>query len=153
MTDHDHSQPKNPIATAIDAAEEITASEAPTDLEEAGLSQGDALGTVCDEAAVWRSPEGDTFASVRVNGHAEHYAIRSRRFQSLMRHQLARRFTRRGRPASANENVMRDALNAIDARALAQGVTHAAVYRMRVRGSHLYRPWRRRLVGRESNAA
>ena len=64
----DAAHPETTIASVIDTAEEI-ALEAPVDLKEAGLSQRDALLELFDEVEPWRSPEGEAFASVQVDGH------------------------------------------------------------------------------------
>src|SRR5687767_83723 len=92
------------VAASIDAAE-----EAPVELKDAGLSQREALLSICDEAIVWRSPEGDAYASVPVHGYVEHHALGSRAFRHWLLHRLATRFTQNGRPASVNDNAVRDA--------------------------------------------
>ena len=46
-----------------------------------------------------------------------------------MRHRLACRFTQGGRPAAVNENVMRDALGFVEARAMHTGATYPAALR------------------------
>jgi putative DNA primase/helicase len=118
------------IKDAIDTAEEVAATEVPVDLKEAGLTQRDALLQVCDEATVWRSPEGEAFATVPVGGHIEHHSVSSRAFRHWMLHRLACRFTRGGRPASANDNAVRDARGAVEARGLVAGMTHPVALRV-----------------------
>jgi hypothetical protein len=91
--------------------------EAPVDLKERGLTQRDALLEICDRAEIWRSLDGDTFATIFVDGHLEHQAINSNPFRDWMLGELARGYTLRGRPASAGEAAVRDARMALEAKA------------------------------------
>lgn len=113
------------VKAIIDAA-----ADDPVELKDAGLNQRDALLMICDEATVWRSPEGDAYASVPCRDHVEHHAIGSRAFRHWLLHRLASRFTQNGRPASANDNAVRDARNAVEARAIVAGVIHPAPLRL-----------------------
>jgi putative DNA primase/helicase len=116
------------VADAICAAEEVA--PRPIDLKETGLTQRDALLQICDTAEVWRSPEGEAFASVPVRGHVEHHAMTSRAFRNWMLRGLATGFTVGGRPASANDNTIRDARNAVEARAMVEGTMYPAPLRV-----------------------
>src|SRR5687768_7705262 len=71
---------------ALAEAVRRSADEAPLDLEQAGLTQRDALLHICDDASVWRSPDGEAFVSVPVGGHVEHHAIASRAFRHWLLH-------------------------------------------------------------------
>lgn len=115
------------IRALVDGAVEITAQ--PIELLDAGLTQREALLQVCDEAVVWRSPEGEPYASVPVRHHVEHYLVKSRAFRNWMLHRLASQFTHGGRPASANENAVREARAAVEAKAIIGGVVHRAALR------------------------
>jgi putative DNA primase/helicase len=115
-----------------------SADEEPIDLKEAGLTQRDALLQVCDDVTVWRSPDGDAYASMSMDGHVEHHAITSRAFKHWMLHGLARRFRQAGRPASANENAVRDARASVEARALLEGSMHPAVLRVAEHDGAIY---------------
>ena len=103
------------VAEMIDAAEMVE--PAPIDIKEAGLSQREALLQVCDSAEIWRSPDGETYATVEVNGHVEHHAIQGKGFRDWMLGELARRYCSKGRPASATESAVRDAKMGLEARA------------------------------------
>ena len=94
------------------------------------MTQREALLEICDAAEVWRSPEGEAFASIPVRGHVEHHPIASRAFRNWMLYRLGTAYTVGGRPASANENTVRDARNAVEARAMVDGVTHPAPLRV-----------------------
>src|SRR4051794_36998076 len=72
------------VASLIAAAELPADVAEPIDLKEAGLTQRDALLAVCDEAEIWRSPDGESYASVQVDGHVEHHAVASRGFRDWM---------------------------------------------------------------------
>ncbi len=111
---------------------------APIDLKEAGLSQRDALLQICDEATVWRSPEGEAYVTVMMNGHFEHHAVRSRSFRNWMLYRLAHQFEQNGRPASANENAMREACAVVEARALIEGTVHPVALRIAEHDGAIY---------------
>lgn len=104
------------IAALIDAAAPVELE--PVELKEAGLSQREALLAVCDEAVVWKSPEGEVYASVAVDGHLEHHAVASKGFRNWMLNRLATRFSINSRPASANANAVAEAKCAVEAQSL-----------------------------------
>jgi len=95
------------VATIIEEAPDEP--DGPIELKEAGLSQRDALLAVADVARIWRSLDGETFATVPVGGHVEHHGVSSRGFRDWMIAELARRYLNKGRPASASESAVRDA--------------------------------------------
>ena len=103
---------------------------APIDLDDAGLKQRDALLRICDNASVWQSPDREAFASIPVGDHMEHYAVASRAFGLWMRNELANRYTQRGRPASATDNIVREVRTAVEARALYEGKSHCVALRV-----------------------
>jgi hypothetical protein len=129
--------PEQVIADLIERAEPVDAGE-PTDLKAAGLSQRDALLEVCDRAEVWRTPEGETLATVEVAGHLEHHAIQSRGFRDWMLGELARRYRNAGRPASATESAVRDARMALEARGHHCGTRRNASLRVGEHGDRVY---------------
>jgi hypothetical protein len=85
---------------------------------------------ICDDVRLWRSHDGETFGSVSVGRHVEHYPVRSRSFRDWLLGQTARRFRNNGRPASVGETAFRDALMAIEARAHVDGVRWDAPLRV-----------------------
>jgi hypothetical protein len=126
--DNMNTQPDTSITALIAGAKPVEVE--PIDLKEAGLSQRDALLEVCDRAQIWRSPEGETFATVEVAGHVEHHAVESRGFRDWMIGELARRYVNKGRPASANESAIRDARIGLEARAHRSGLRREAALRI-----------------------
>src|ERR1700690_910669 len=122
-------RPEELVAGLVAAAEPVVM-EAPIDLAEAGLSRRDALLEVCDRAEIWRSPDGETFATVPVHDHVEHHALQGRSFRDWMIGDLARRYTHKGRPASVNESAVRDARMSLEARAHSAGLRKEAPLRV-----------------------
>ena len=129
---HEASHGEDKIRAAIDGAIDFVdvQSAAPIDLKDAGLTQREALLQICDAVDVWRSPCGDVFVSCPLGQHIEHYPIESRSFRQWMLHELARRYSDKGRPASAGENALRDARAAVEARALLHPKTHETFQRV-----------------------
>jgi hypothetical protein len=122
---------KNTIADIIDRAEELRDPiDGPIELMTAGLTQREALLEVSDRATIWRAPNGEIFASVPVGKHIEHHALSSRSFRNWMLGELARRFTEKGRPASASGNAVHDALMGLEARSLMHLTQHSAALRV-----------------------
>jgi len=103
---------------------------ATVDLKEAGLGQRDALLTVADDARLWRCPEGQTYATIYVDGHEEHLAIVSRAFKDWWLSEFAMRYTVNGRPASVGEAAYRDAKQSLEARAAVTRIKHDAPLRV-----------------------
>ncbi|MCB1502947.1 MAG: hypothetical protein KDK07_24745 [Bauldia sp.] len=130
------STPLEAILKAIESA--VPPPPEPIDLKEAGLSQRDALLAVCDAIEVWRSDEGETYATVRVGNHREHHAVGSRAFRDWMLGELARQYVNKGRPASATEGAVGDARMGLEARAHLSGVRKPAVLRVATRAERLY---------------
>jgi hypothetical protein len=116
------------VAGLVRAAEAVA--DGPIDIKEAGLSQRDALLEVCDRAEIWRSSGGETFATVQVDGHLEHYAIESKGFRDWMLGELSQRYSNKGRPASATESAVRDARLGLEARAHHGGMRKEASLRI-----------------------
>jgi hypothetical protein len=125
------------IANLIEKAEAVDPDE-PIDLKAAGLSQRDALLEVCDRAEVWRSADGETFATVEVGRHLEHHPIQARGFRDWMLGALATRYSNKGRPASATESAVRDARMALEARAHHGGARRNASLRVGENGDRVY---------------
>lgn len=107
-------------------------------MKDAGLTQREALLEVCDLAFIWRAPNGETFTSVPVGDHVEYHALNSRAFRNWMLGELARRYTDKGRPASANANAVRDALMGLEARSLVGFRQHKTPLRVTENDSSIY---------------
>ena len=119
------------IASAIDNAEAIRCeADAPVELRGLGMTQRNVLLGLCDPARFWRSPEGETFATVPVGDHVEHYPLHSRGFRDWILGELARQYLQDGRPASVGENAVRDARQALEARAFFDRIQHHAPLRV-----------------------
>lgn len=125
----------DPVKDTIDGAPEYQAKS--IDLKAAKLSQRDALLSVADAAQVWRTPEGETYATVPVAGHVEHHAIKSQSFKDWLLSTLARDYCQNGRPAAANSNTIRDVMAAIEARAFT-GERHKAALRVAGHNGSIY---------------
>ena len=131
MNGERESETENSIAAAVDAAEEIAEdAAAPEELQDLKLTQREALLTICDLVILWRSPEGETYATVPVGDHQEHYALTSRAFRNWMLGELARRYLQKGRPASVGGNAVKDTLQALEARAHVEGIIQPAPLRV-----------------------
>ena len=126
------------IAAAINAAEPVEFDQPPIELKEAGLSQRDALLQVSDKAEIWRSPDGETHASVPVGDHFEYHRLNSRSFRDWMLGEVARSYLNNGRPASVGETSMRDARLALEAQAYLNGVQQEAPLRTAAHGDAIY---------------
>jgi hypothetical protein len=108
------------------------------DLKKAGLTQRDALLAVADEYDIWRTPDGETFATIFKDGHAEHHAVRSRRFRDAWLHDFTQKYSNNGRPAAVGEGPVRDALQMLEARAYATGIKQEAPLRVASNESGIY---------------
>ena len=126
------------IAAAINAVEPVEFDQPPIELKEAGLSQRDALLQVSDKAEIWRSPDGETHASVPVGDHFEYHRLNSRSFRDWMLGEVARSYLNNGRPASVGETSMRDARLALEAQAYLNGVQQEAPLRTAAHGDAIY---------------
>ena len=130
MDDPEKSQFKEQIEAAVRDAEELVFESSIVDLKEAGLSQREALLSVCDRAEMWQSPDGDVYASVPVENHVEHYELVSPAFRGWMLTELARSYRHNDRPASTTKSTVRDARMSLEARALEANVRHPAGLRV-----------------------
>lgn len=126
----------NPVKEVIDGAPEYRPK--PVDMKEAKVTQKEALLIVADAAKVWRTPEGETYATVPVGEHAEHYAVGSKTFRDWLLSEMARQYETGGRPASASGNVLRDAVAAIEARGFSNPERHKAALRVIEHGDATY---------------
>ena len=120
--------PAAEIRALIDGAELVAPKT--VELDDVGLTQREALLRVCDDAVVWHSAEGEPFVTVPVGDHTEHLPIVSKAFKNWMLHRLASLFTRGGRPASANENAVREARAAVEAQAMVAGIVQQVSLRV-----------------------
>jgi putative DNA primase/helicase len=124
------------IAALIDGADPIPDQAVELSLE--GLTQREALLRICDEAVVWRSFDGEPFASVPVGNHTEHHPVLSRAFRNWLLYRLASRYRHNGRPASANENAIREARAAVEAQAMVAGPVQKAPLRVAESNDAIY---------------
>ncbi|KAB2942953.1 MAG: hypothetical protein K8F92_16355 [Hyphomicrobium sp.] len=111
---------------------------APIDLEDARMGQRDALLSVCDEIELWRSPEGETFATITVGDHVEHHSINGRALCDWLIGQVARRYRSKGRPASVGGTAIRDARMGLEARAHLSGKVRRAPLRVAGHDGSIY---------------
>lgn len=86
-----------------------------------------------DAAEFWRTPDGDAFATVEVDGHQEHYRIRSRAFRQW----LARRCYLEMERTPGSQAVA-DATNVIEGQATYDGDEHAAPVRLAEHDGKVY---------------
>lgn len=116
------------VRRLVEDAEEVQ--PAPIDLGEEGTGQRESLLLVADAAQVWRTPQGETCATVHIDEHVEHHAVRSAAFRDWLLGTLARTCVRNGRPASASDAAVREALSALEARAFNERQQYGAVLRV-----------------------
>jgi hypothetical protein len=99
-----------------------------------GPSQRDKLVSVSDGTELWRCPDGIAYATVPVNGHREHYRVRSREFRDWLLVEAGRAFPMqiagRLRPSTFGKNAIEDALSACEATAAANGNVFPAPLRV-----------------------
>jgi putative DNA primase/helicase len=129
------------------ASKTATIANGPICLEQARLSQKEALLTLADSASIWRTSEGETFATVFIDGHYEHHSVISRDFRDWLLSELAKKFKIKGRPASANSGSVRDAIATIQARGFSNSARHVAALRVTSHSDSVYidlgdRDWR-----------
>jgi hypothetical protein len=107
-----------------------------------GPSQRDKLISVADDASLWRCPDGVAHATVPVNGHIEHYRVRSQGFREWLIVEAGRRFPAvvngKSRPGTFGKNALEDALLACEAMATANAVTKDAPLRVAAHGGNWY---------------
>ena len=120
------------VASAIANAEPVQPTRVRIELTQANMKPKDALLEICDDAKFWRTPEGAVYATVNVDGHHEHHAVDGRDFRDWLLGQLARRYTNKGRAASANLTAVRETLNYAEAQAVLNG--HVQKSELRVMG-------------------
>lgn len=116
--------------TALRAAVDCAFDTVPAvDLKAAGLTRHDALLTICDGVTPWQSADGGAYVSFTSDGHVEHHAVRSTAFRNWLLIELSRQYSNKGRPASANDNQIREALLSVEARARHSRIVHSAAIR------------------------
>lgn len=106
------------VVSAIANAEPVQKPRVRIELTHSDMKPKDALLEICDDAKFWRTPEGTVYATVHVEGHREHLAVDGKEFRDWLLGQLARRYTNKGRPASANETAVRETRNHAEAQAV-----------------------------------
>ena len=77
------------------------------------------LVNLAGDVLFWHTPDGDAYATISVEGHREHHAVRSRRFKTW----LARQYFVT-HDAAANAKSMVDALGIFEGKALFEGKEH-----------------------------
>lgn len=88
-------------------------------------SMVDILLKMSNDATYFRTPDGETFASIRVNSHAEICAVRSSNFRAWLTN---RYYTETGR--SPSNYAMTEVLDTLDAKAYHAGETHSVHLRI-----------------------
>jgi len=84
-------------------------------------------------ATFWHLPDGEPFATVEVDGHHEHYPVRSRVFKLALR----QRFYDRYGKAPASQPVT-DALGVLEGEALFRGECHPVAVRVAEHDGNIY---------------
>jgi hypothetical protein len=101
-----------------------------SELKQAGLSPRDACLEVCDDAQIWRTADGETFATIVVENHREHHAVYGRDFRDWVLSRVAATYAQNGRPATAGDNAMKGVRSSLDARAYVDQVRYPAPLRV-----------------------
>jgi len=85
------------------------------------------------ECELWHDTKGVSWAAIKVDGHREHWPIRSKAFKRFL---SARFFGVRGTAPSAT--AMQDALGVLEGRALFEGAEHTTHVRVAGDGERIY---------------
>lgn len=102
-----------------------------TSIAESAAKQGNE--SLDDQLTLWKSHDGIAYASFDINGHVEHWAVRSTHFQMYLRKFF---FDHEG--TSPNKNAIETIVNGYEARALFSGSTHPVHLRVAEYGSKQY---------------
>jgi Bifunctional DNA primase/polymerase, N-terminal len=103
------------------------------DPENKAGSQSQILVSIALASDVFRTPDGEAYASVRVNGHTETWPVRSKGFKDWLMHSF---YSQEGKPAG--NQALQDALAQIEAQARFDGAEHPVFLRIAQLGSALY---------------
>jgi hypothetical protein len=95
--------------------------------------QSESLLDLIDDAELWHSPDRETFASIRINGHIENWAVRSKSFKLWA---LRRYYESTG--AAPGGQAIEDALRVVEARAIFEGAEHIPYLRIAEHGGDVY---------------
>ena len=90
-----------------------------------GPDQASRLVALAQDLQLWHTPDGIGFATFRVNGHDEHWSLRSRTFKSF----LQRAFYR-AEGMSASSEPLNSALGVLEGMALHEGREHVTQARL-----------------------
>lgn len=96
-------------------------------------SQATELVQLSADCEFWCTPDGEAFATLDVNGHSEHLAVRSKAFKSV----LAKRYYDAS-GGVANSESLASALNNIEANAMYSGMVHPVFIRVGEHGGKVY---------------
>ena len=96
-----------------------------TDNRKRGPSQRDILLDVIEGMELWHSPVRDGYASITINGHVEHWPIRSKDFKIWLTGQY---FDRTG--GAPGGQAIQDALNCLEAKAIHHGPEYPTFLRV-----------------------
>ena len=118
------------INQAIENAEPVQPADTRIELTSCNMTPKEALLELCGEAEFWRTPDGTVYATLHIDGHQERHAVASRDFRDWLLSQLARRFTNKGRAASANEAAVREARHYAEAEAFLKNCVQEAELRV-----------------------
>jgi putative DNA primase/helicase len=95
--------------------------------------QSESLLDLIGVAELWHSSDREAFASIPINGHLEHWAVRSKSFKLWA---LRRYFEQTG--AAPGGQAVEDALRVIEARAIFEGAEHVPFLRIAEHRRDLY---------------
>ena len=126
------------VASSIDNAEPVQPSEERIELTSSGMTAKEALLRLIDETECWRTLDGIVYATVHVDGHQERLAVASKEFRDWLLNQLQRRYSRKGRPASASEQAVREARAYAEAKVLQRRQMSSGLARYGRRERHLH---------------
>ena len=88
-------------------------------------SQRDEVLALLDDFELWHSPDRVAYASIKVSGHTENWAVRSRDFKIWLSGEV---FARTGR--AAGSQMLEDALRVMEAQAIHKGRQHTPFLRV-----------------------
>jgi putative DNA primase/helicase len=101
-----------------------TAADQPAERQRRPRQSESLLGLI-DDAELWHSSDREAFASIPINGHIEHWLVRSKTFKLWT---LRRYFEQTG--AAPGGQAIEDALRVVDARAIFEGAEHVPYLRI-----------------------
>lgn len=96
-------------------------------------SKADILAEEGLKADLFRTPEGDAYATVEVNGHQETHKLRTKGFKQWLRYRYSKAHGK-----SATESALQDALGTLESQALFEGEERKVFIRTAEHGGRVY---------------